>query len=193
MKKIHVPRCRINENPFIIDFTPTEDAANNRFGLNSEKTVTLLAIALQHLLVLTCRNCRNCQKIFIDLRCYKMKKIHVPRCRINENLFIIDFTPTEDTADNRFGLNSEKKTTSRQSLFLSDLWPGSDSSAAWCKLWKQTGTFGIGALRDISAPGSFIFEPSQWWIVQFCKISVLDSVSTCCKSWLGTFKSTVKY
>ena len=109
MKKIHVPRCRINENLFIIDSTPTEDAADNRFGLNSEKTVTLLAIALQCLLVLTCRNCQNCQKILIALRCYKMKKIHVPRCRINENLFIIDSTPTEDSADNRFGLNSEKK------------------------------------------------------------------------------------
>ena len=44
-----------------------------------------------------------------------MKKIHVPRCRINENLFIIDSTPTEDAADNRFGLNSQK------SLFFSDL------------------------------------------------------------------------
>ena len=39
MKKIHVPRCRINENLFIIDSTPTEDAADNRFGLNSEKTL----------------------------------------------------------------------------------------------------------------------------------------------------------
>ena len=37
------------------------------------------------------------------------KKPRVPRCRINENLFIIDFIPTEDAADNRFGLNSEKK------------------------------------------------------------------------------------
>ena len=37
------------------------------------------------------------------------KKPRVPRCRIIENLFIIDFTPTEDAADNRFGLNSEKK------------------------------------------------------------------------------------
>ena len=36
-KKKRVPWCRINENLFIIDFTPTEDAANNRFGLNSEK------------------------------------------------------------------------------------------------------------------------------------------------------------
>ena len=74
MKKIRVPRCRINENLFIIDFTPTEDAADNRFGLNSEKTVTLLAIAFQYLLVVTCRNCRRCQKIFVAHRCYKMKK-----------------------------------------------------------------------------------------------------------------------
>ena len=68
MKKIHVPRCRINENLFIIDSTPTEDTANNRFGLNSEKTITLLATALQRLLVVTCRtkrNCWNCQKIFV--------------------------------------------------------------------------------------------------------------------------------
>ena len=65
MKKIRVPWCRINENLFIIDFTPTEDAADNRFGLNSEKTVTVLAIAFQRLLVVTCRNCRSCQKIFV--------------------------------------------------------------------------------------------------------------------------------
>ena len=62
-----------------------------------------------------------------------MKKIHVLRSRINENLFIIDSTPTEDAADNRFGFNSEKT----QSLF----WP-LHSSASWWSHVVLGGTVG---------------------------------------------------
>ena len=51
--------------------------------------------------------------------CYYMKKVNVPQCQINENLFIIDSTPWEDAVDNRFGLNSEKNTIT---LFAMALW-----------------------------------------------------------------------
>ena len=83
MKKIRVPRCRINENLFIIDFTPTEDAADNRFGLNSEKTVTVLAIAFERLLVVTCRNCRTCQKIIRRSQTISLGVNHFSRSWIN--------------------------------------------------------------------------------------------------------------
>ena len=152
MKKMPVPRCRINENLFIIDFTPTEDAADNRFGLNSEKTVTLLAIAFQRLLVVTCRNCRSCQKIFVALRCYKMKKNTCPSVLDQWKSIHYWFHNNRRCCRQQIWFKSWKKTpTNRQSLFLSDLWPESDSSAAWCKLWKQTGTFGTGTFwhRDL--------------------------------------------
>ena len=75
-----------------------------------------------------------------------MKKIHVPQCRINENLFIIDSTPTEDAADNRFGLNSENP-TSRQSLF----WQ-LHSSASW---WSHV-VLGSGTVKIFVAPKPFL-------------------------------------
>ena len=48
------------------------------------------------------------------------KKTRVPRCRIKENLFIIDFTPTEDAGRQQVWLNSEKKTlrADNHSFFL---------------------------------------------------------------------------
>ena len=83
-----------------------------------------------------------------------MKKIHVPRSFF---LFIIDSTLTEDAADNRFGLNSEKTLRAdNHSFFLTfDLEvilapPGANYENK----------------PELSAPGHFgtgyfIFEPSQ--------------------------------
>ena len=63
-----------------------------------------------------------------------MKKMHVPWCRINENLFIIDSTPTEGAADNRFGLNSEKTLRADNHSFFLTFDPEVILAPAWCKL-----------------------------------------------------------